>query len=152
MKSVWKNAEFTSFTSYTSAIAHIINITEKGYSSSLRQHMEERYGMQKEGKEDRKKRRYGTACDILGQPRWGMWSISSSLKWVFPFLTVWWILLATTAVCLLIPAACREAILHASVVLFLIWKDTDKKIYPFHLYGLPACDNIYLCKASHYDF
>ena len=39
MKSVRRNSELTSFTSYTSAVAHIINITEEGYSSSLRQHM-----------------------------------------------------------------------------------------------------------------
>lgn len=31
MKSVRRNAELTSFTSYTSAVAHIINITERGY-------------------------------------------------------------------------------------------------------------------------
>lgn len=80
MKSVRRNAEFTSFTSYTSAIAHIINITEKGYSSSLRQHMEKRRGMQRGGGEDRKKARSGTACDIRGWHRWGMWSTSSSLK------------------------------------------------------------------------
>lgn len=49
MKSVRKNAEFTSFTSYTSAVAHIINIPQKGYLSSLRQHMGERCGMQRGG-------------------------------------------------------------------------------------------------------
>lgn len=80
MKSVRRNAELTSFTSYTSAVAHIINIIEKGYSSSLRQHMGESYGMQRGGEEDRNEGRYGTACDVLGQHRWGMWSISSSLK------------------------------------------------------------------------
>ena len=49
MKSVRRNAELTSFTSYTSAVAHIINIPEKGYLSSLRQHMGERCGMQRGG-------------------------------------------------------------------------------------------------------
>lgn len=42
MKSVRRNAELTSFTFYTSAAAHIINIMEWSYSSSLRQHMGER--------------------------------------------------------------------------------------------------------------
>lgn len=41
VKSVRRNAELTSFTSYTSALAHIINIIEKDYSSLLRQHMGE---------------------------------------------------------------------------------------------------------------
>lgn len=50
MKSVRRNAELTSFTSYTSAVSHIINIIEKGYSSSRRQHMGERCGMQKGGR------------------------------------------------------------------------------------------------------
>lgn len=72
MKSVRRNAELTSFTSQTTAVAHIINITEKGYSSSLRQHMRERGRMQKGGKEDRTERKYGTVCDILGQHRWDM--------------------------------------------------------------------------------
>lgn len=39
MKSVRRNAELTSFTFYTSAVAHIINIIEQGYSSSCRQHV-----------------------------------------------------------------------------------------------------------------
>lgn len=76
MKSVRRNAELTSFTSYTSAVAHIINITEKGYSSSLRQHMGERCGMQRGREEDREEGRYGTASDALGQQRWGTWSTS----------------------------------------------------------------------------
>jgi len=75
MKSVRKNAELTSFTPYTSA-AHIINITEKGYSSSPRQHIGERCWLQRGGEEGR----YGTACDALGQHRWGMGSINSSFK------------------------------------------------------------------------
>lgn len=123
MKSVRRNAELTSFTSYTSAVAHIINITEKSYSSSLGQHMGERCGIQRGGEEDRKEGRYCTICDVLGQHRWGMWSISSSLKLVFSSMTVQWILLATTVVWLLRQPACSEAILHASVTLFLIWKD-----------------------------
>lgn len=69
MKSVRRNAELTSFTSYISAVAHFINITEKGYSSSLRQHMGERCGMQKGGEEDRNEGWYDTACDVLGQHR-----------------------------------------------------------------------------------
>lgn len=45
---------------------------------------------------------------------------------------------------LLLQPACSKAILHASVVLFLIWKDMiggKKKIYPFHFHRLPARDN-----------
>lgn len=60
MKSVRRNAELTSFTPYTSAVAHIINITEKGYSSSLRQHMGERCGMQRGGEEDSTEGRYSS--------------------------------------------------------------------------------------------
>lgn len=70
MKSVRRNAELTSFTSYISAVAHFINITEKGYSSSLRQHMGERCGMQRGEEEDRKEGWYGAVCDVLGQHRW----------------------------------------------------------------------------------
>lgn len=39
VKSVSRNAELTSFTFYTSAVAHIINITVSSYSSSTRQRM-----------------------------------------------------------------------------------------------------------------
>lgn len=59
MKSVRRNAELTSLASYTSAIAHIINIMERGYSSSLRQHMEGRCRLQRGGEEYRKSRRGG---------------------------------------------------------------------------------------------
>lgn len=59
MKSVRRNAELTSFTSYTSAVAHFINITEKGYSSSLRQHMGERK------REKRTERRGGVVLRVM---------------------------------------------------------------------------------------
>ena len=52
---------------------------------------------------------------------------------------------------LLILPACSEAILHAPVLLFLIWKDMigeKKKICSFYLYKLPARDNIYLCASQ----
>ncbi len=80
VKSVRRNAELTSFTPYTSAVAHIINITEKGHSSSFRQHMGGRCGIQKGREEDGEEGRYSTACYVLGQHRWGKWSISSSMK------------------------------------------------------------------------
>lgn len=53
MKSVRRNAELTSFTFSTSAAAHIINIRVSSYSSSTRQHMGERCGMQR-GREERR--------------------------------------------------------------------------------------------------
>lgn len=54
MKSVRRNAELTSFTFYTSAVAHIINIIEQSYSSSCRQHVGGGRGVQREREEDRK--------------------------------------------------------------------------------------------------
>lgn len=63
VKSVRRNAELTSFASYTSAVAHIINITEKGYSSSFRQRMGERRGMQR-GRRGRTGRRGATVLPV----------------------------------------------------------------------------------------
>lgn len=54
MKSVRRNAELTSFTFYTSAVAHIINIIERSYSSSCRQHVGGGRGARREREEDRK--------------------------------------------------------------------------------------------------
>lgn len=80
MKSVRRNAELTSFTFYTSAVAHIINIIQQSYSSSCRQHVGGAHGAQREREEDRKQGRHSVASDVPGQHRWGMWSISSSMK------------------------------------------------------------------------
>lgn len=63
MKSVRRNAELTSFTSYTSAVAHIINITEKSYSSSLGQHMGRDVGYR--GEERRTERRGGIVLFVM---------------------------------------------------------------------------------------
>lgn len=69
-----------------------------------------------------------------------MWSLTSSWKWVSSSERIFWILLATTAVWLLLQPASGNEISHASLLLTLIWKDIIGK-FLFHLYRPAACDN-----------
>lgn len=61
-------------------------------------------------------------------------------KWVFSSQKIFWILLATTAVWLLLKSAYGNEILHTSLVLTLIWENIIGK-FLFHLYRPAACDN-----------
>lgn len=66
MKSVRRNAELTSFTFYTSAVAHIINIIDYSYSSSLRQHMGRDVGCRGEGRRTESRGGIGLLATFLG--------------------------------------------------------------------------------------
>lgn len=80
-------------------------------------------GCRGEGEEHRIEGRHGAARNICGQHRRGMWSLTSSWKWVFSSQKIFRILLATTAVWFLLQSASGSEILHAWLVLTLIWKD-----------------------------
>lgn len=80
VKKCWAHKPYLS---YTSAVAHIINTVERSYSSSLRQHMEEKCRLQRSKEEFRRKGRYGTAGDRIAQMVPAEYKFISQMSFLF---------------------------------------------------------------------